>query len=106
MRHAFGHTMGLCVKYLEATNDFGLRVSQERKVYAMPLGEIFQDGWTIIADWRQLKCLRLKSLICRLQMHELRFAEGSPVGGAEEQDYGALWPFERFVGMLMTELVR
>jgi hypothetical protein len=28
--------------------------------------------------------LRLKFLFCILQLHELRFAEGSPIRGAEE----------------------
>src|SRR5579859_736561 len=82
--HSFDHSLRSRVKHLEAANDFGLRVSQEWKVYAMPLGEIFQDSWTIITDCRQLKSLRLKSLFCRLQLHELRLAEGSPVGGAEK----------------------
>jgi len=50
----------------------------------VPLGEIFQDSWTVITNCSQLKSLRLKSLLCRLQLHELRLAEGSPVGGAEE----------------------
>jgi len=72
----------------------------------MPLGEIFQDGWTIIADCRQLKSLRLKPLLCRLQLHELRFAERSPIGGAEEQYDGTLRPLQRLVGVFMAELIR
>src|SRR5258708_26608362 len=105
IRHAFGHSLRFRVKHLEAANDFGLRVSQERKVYAMPLGEIFQDSRTIIADCRQRKSLRLKSLLCRLQLAELRLAEGSAVGGAEEQDDGALRSFERLVGVFVAELI-
>jgi len=92
IRHALGHSLRFRVQHLEAANDFGLRVSQEWKVYAMPLGEIIQNSRTIIADCRQLKSLRLKSLLSRLQLHELRLAEGSPVGGAEEQDDGAFGP--------------
>jgi hypothetical protein len=34
--------------------------------------------------------LRLKSLFCVLQLHELRFAEGSPVGRTEEEENSAL----------------
>ena len=51
----------------------------------MPLGEILQDGGTIVANRGQLKSLRLKSLLCVLQLHELRFAEGSPISGTEEK---------------------
>jgi hypothetical protein len=72
----------------------------------VPLSEIFQNSRTVVADCRQFKSLRLKSLLCPLQLHELRLAEGSPVGGAEEQDDGALRSFERLVGVLMTELIR
>ena len=71
----------------------------------MPLGEVFQDSRTIVADGGQLQALRLKSLFCVLQLHELRFAEGSPVGRAEEKEYCAIRPLERLVGLHMAELI-
>jgi hypothetical protein len=49
--------------------------------------------------------LRLKSLFCVLQLHELRFAEGSPVGRAEEKEHCAIRPLERLVGLIMAELI-
>jgi len=40
-----------------------------------------------------------------LQLHELRFAKGSPICGAEEKDNRAFWTFQRFVGLFVTELI-
>jgi len=40
-----------------------------------------------------------------LQLHELRFAKGSPICGAEEKDNRAFWTFQCFVGLFMTELI-
>jgi len=40
-----------------------------------------------------------------LQLHELRFAEGSPVSRTEEKEDSAVRPLERLVGLFMTELV-
>jgi hypothetical protein len=37
--------------------------------------------------------LRLKSLLCALQLHELRFAEGSPISRTEEKDNRTLRTF-------------
>ena len=71
----------------------------------MPLGEVLQDSWTIVADRRQLNSLRLESLLCSLQLHELRFAKGSPICGAEEEDNRAFWTFQCFVGLFVTELI-
>jgi hypothetical protein len=40
-----------------------------------------------------------------LQLHELRFAKGSPICGAEEKDNRAFWTFQCFVGLFVTELI-
>jgi hypothetical protein len=40
-----------------------------------------------------------------LQLHELRFAKGSPICGAEEKDNRAFLTFQRFVGLFVTELI-
>ena len=71
----------------------------------MPLGEVLQDRWTILANCRQLKPLRLKSWFGSLQLHELRLAEGTPIGGAEKEEDRALRSLERLVGVCMTELI-
>ena len=56
----------------------------------MPHGEITEDGLAIIADRSQPESLFLKSLFSILQLHELRFAKGSPIGGAEEKKHRAI----------------
>jgi hypothetical protein len=50
--------------------------------------------------------MRLKPLFCILQLHELRLAEGSPIGGAEKKEDRALRPLERPLGVFMAELIR
>ena len=41
-----------------------------------------------------------------LQLHELRLAEGSPVGGAKEYQHQAFWPHYRLQGLHAAVLVR
>jgi hypothetical protein len=68
----------------------------------VPISELLQDGPTIVANRGQFKSLRL---FCVLQLHELRFAEGSPVGRTEEEENSALRSLERLVGLFMTKLI-
>ena len=51
----------------------------------MTLSEVLQDSRTVVADRRELQSFRFKSLFCILQLHELRFAERSAIGGMEER---------------------
>jgi len=71
----------------------------------VPHGEIIEDGLAIIADRSQPESLFLKSLFSVLQLHELRFAKGSPIGGAEEKKHRAIRPLQRLDGLLMTKLI-
>jgi len=71
----------------------------------VPLGKVLQDRRTVIANRCWPKALRLKSPFRALQLHELRLAEGSPIGRAEEKEDGALWPLERLAGVFMAELI-
>ena len=52
----------------------------------MPICKILEDCRAVIAYGSDLDPLLLKALFRILQLHELRFAEGSPVGGAEEEE--------------------
>ena len=61
----------------------------------VPIGEVLQDCWTVVADRSQLDSLLLKSLFGILQLHELRFTERSPIGGAEEEKNRAVRPPQR-----------
>jgi hypothetical protein len=67
--------------------------------------EILQDRRAVVADRSQLQPLRFESLVRGLQLHELRFAEGSPIGGAEEQEHRTIRPLQCLVGLLLAELV-
>jgi len=69
------------------------------------LGEVLQDRRTIVADRRELQSLRLKSLFCVLQLHELRFAKWSPIGGTEEKENRTLQTLQRLVRLFVPELI-
>ncbi len=71
----------------------------------MPLSEVHEDRWTVIADRSEAKALLFESFFCILQLHELRFAKGSPICGTEEKDNRAFWTFQCFVGLFVTELI-
>ena len=51
----------------------------------MALSEVLQYGRTVVADRSQLDPMLPKSLFRILQLHELRFAERSPIRGPEEK---------------------
>jgi hypothetical protein len=40
-----------------------------------------------------------------LQLHELRFAEGSPIGRAEEKEHRSVRPFQRIARDFVPELI-
>jgi hypothetical protein len=44
-------------------------------------------------------------LFCVLQLHELRFAERSPIGGTKKKKDSALRPFKGLVRLFMAELI-
>jgi hypothetical protein len=50
----------------------------------VPISEVLEDLRTIVADRSQLDSLLFKPLFDILQLHELRFTEGSPIGGTEK----------------------
>ena len=85
MCHSFGHSLRFQVKNLEGSKHLRVRVAQERKVDLVPVCKALQDGRAIVTDRRQLDPLLLESWFRLLQLDELRFAEGSPVGRAEEK---------------------
>jgi hypothetical protein len=100
-----GHPFGFAVEHLETSDDFRIGVSQYRKLDLVPLGEILQDRRAIVADSGQFESLRFKSLLRVLQLHELRFAEGSPIGRAEEKKDRALRALQSLVGLFLAELI-
>jgi hypothetical protein len=41
-----------------------------------------------------------------LQLHELRFAEGSPIGGTKEKENCSFWTLQCLVGLFVAKLIR
>jgi hypothetical protein len=105
VRHPLGHAVRLRVKDIEAANHFGILIGKQWKFDFVPAGKVLQDHWTVITDRRELDTLGFKSLFCILQLHELRFAEGSPIRGTEEEKHRAVRPLERLIGLLVPKLV-
>ena len=71
----------------------------------MPVGKKFQDCFRVVADRRQLDSLLFESWNCTLQLDQLPFAEGSPVGRAEEEKNGAVRAFQRIESLCTVKLV-
>ena len=105
VRHSFGHAVRLRVKDMKAANHLGILIGKQRKLNFVPLREVLQYLWTVITDRRDLDALGLKSLFRILQLHELRFAEGSPIRGTEEEKNSAVRALERLIGLFVAKLV-
>jgi hypothetical protein len=71
----------------------------------VPVGKKFQDFFRIIADGGQLEALLFESRDGALQLDQLPLAEGSPVGGTEEEKDGAVRPFEAIESLYPAKLV-
>jgi len=105
VRHPSGFAARLRVKDIKAADHFGILIGKQRKLDFVPVGKVLQDRWTVVTDRRKLDALGFKSLFCILQLHELRFAEWSPIRGTEEEKNGATRPLERLIGLLVPKLV-
>ena len=62
-------------------------VGQQRKGDAVPFGEVGENRLRVVADSRDVDPLAAKLLKASLQLDELRAAERSPIGGAEEHQH-------------------
>jgi hypothetical protein len=70
-------------------------VGQQRKADPMALGEISQDLLGVVADSCYMDPLLAELFETTLQLDELRAAERSPVGRAEEHQHRAARPHDR-----------
>jgi len=68
--------------------------------------EEFQDFFGVVADGGELYALLFESGIRALQLDQLPFAEGSPVGGAEEEKNRAVGAFESFEAIVHGRIRR
>jgi hypothetical protein len=69
------------------------------------VGEEFQDFLGVIADGRELDALLFEPGVCALQLDQLPFAEGSPVGGTEKEEDCAVRAFQSFERLHVAEFV-
>src|ERR1700757_2497592 len=106
VRHSFGHALSFCVKDIEAANDLRIGISQNRKFDFVPLAKIHEDRWTIVAYCSQIEPLLLEPFFGVLQLHELRFAEGSPIGGTKEKENCSFWTLQCLIGLFVPKLIR
>ena len=72
----------------------------------VPISKVLEDRSTIVADRRKPDPLLLKSCLCILQLHELRFAERSPVRRTEKEKDRSSRTSECLIGLLSTKLIR
>ena len=83
-RHALELSDRLGVQDLIGPDGFRIRIGEQGKLDLAPASEVLQYFLGVIADGRQFDPLFFKSCFRVLQLDQLPFAVGSPVGGAEE----------------------
>jgi len=86
VRHPLVPTFRFRIEDVEAAKQDGIRICKQRKLDLMPVSKVFQDRRTVVTDRGEFDSLSFKSLFGILQLHELRFAEGSPIRGTEEEE--------------------
>jgi hypothetical protein len=99
------HAGGFRVKNAVAANRFRLGVGEQRVIDLMPVGEKLQDFFGVITDGGKFDSLLYESRISILQLDQLPFAEGSPIGGAEKQEHGPIAALERVEGLHFAKLI-
>ena len=71
----------------------------------MSLSKISQDCLGVVADGSKPDALLAELFLCTLQLDQLLFAEGSPIGRAEEQEHQTVGSHQRRECLLFRELI-
>jgi hypothetical protein len=71
----------------------------------VPIGEILEDRLTVIADGCDLDASCFEPLFRVLQLDQLRFAEGSPIGRTEEKQDRPFRSLQGLDGLVLAKLV-
>ena len=71
----------------------------------MSLRKISQDCLRVVADGSQPDALLTELFTCSLQLNQLLFAEGSPIGRAKEQEHQTVGSHQRRKCLLFRELI-
>jgi hypothetical protein len=85
-REAFLHAGGFGVADAVRPDGFRIWIREQGVGNVVAVGKIFQDLFRVIADGDQLDALFFKPRHGTLQLDQLPFAEGSPIGGTEEEE--------------------
>ena len=104
-RHSLVLTDGFAVENLIGPNRFGVGVGEQGKINLLAVREVFQYFFAVIADGREFDPLLLESCFGALQLNQLPFAVGSPIGGTEKEKNRAVRSFQSFQGLFLAELV-
>jgi hypothetical protein len=105
-RHAVKLPCGFDVQNVICTNDFRIGVGKQRKVDFAAIRKIFQYGLGVVANGSESDSLLRESRFGVLQLDQLPFAVGSPIGGAKEKENRAVRTFETFKCLFAAELIR
>jgi hypothetical protein len=69
------------------------------------LSKVIQYGQSVVANCSEFDPLGFEPLLGVLQLHELRFAERSPIGGPEEEQHRSIGPFQCLVCLFVAKLI-
>src|SRR5262249_31790184 len=86
IRHAFGLPLGGLVADVVGIDRLALGVRQQGGCDLRPVRELLEDGRVVVADTYELDPGLLDRLDVALQLDQLRPAEWSPIGRAEEHE--------------------
>jgi hypothetical protein len=90
---SFLHAGGFGVEHAECADGIGIGVCQQRIFDLVAIAKEFQNFFIVIADGGKFDALLFEALRCVLQLDQLRFAEGSPIGGTKKKEHGAVGTF-------------
>ena len=71
----------------------------------MSLSKISKDCLRVVADGSQSDALLAELFTCTLQLNQLLFAEGSPIGRAKEQEHQTVGSHQKRKCLLFRELI-
>jgi hypothetical protein len=91
VRVAFGRGL---VENSVSTDDLRVRIRQQRKGDARPIGETPENRRAVVTDRGETEPSLLNFAKILLQLDQLDFAVRSPVGGAKEDQHHSLGPHQ------------
>ena len=103
--HTLELTCSRDVQNLVGANDLGIRVGEQGEIDFAAVREVFQYGFTVIADRREFDSLLLEPCFGVLQLNQLPFTVGSPIRGTEEEENRAVRCLQTLQRLFPSKLV-